>query len=76
MNTLGLIAFITPELGKWTTTGGLGVMVDELTQELASMNENVIVVTPYYEVNKKGESDYMKKEGFEFTFTIDIWMLE
>jgi starch synthase len=30
-NTLGSIAFMTPELGKWTTTGGLGVMVDELT---------------------------------------------
>ena len=76
MNNLGLIAFITPELGKWTTTGGLGVMVDELTQELASMKEDVMVITPYYEVNKKGEKGYMKKEGFEFKFNVDIWMLE
>ena len=45
-----------PELGKWTTTGGLGVMVDELTQELAKMNEEVMVITPYYERNKKGDT--------------------
>jgi hypothetical protein len=31
-NTLGSIVFITPELGRWSTVGGLGVMVDELTQ--------------------------------------------
>ena len=73
-NTLGSIAFMTPELGKWTTTGGLGVMVDELTQEMAKMSENVMVVTPYYELNKKGESGYMKKDGFEYKFNLDIWM--
>lgn len=28
---LGPIVFVTPELGKWSTVGGLGVMVDELT---------------------------------------------
>lgn len=27
-NKLGPIAFITPEIGKWSTVGGLGVMVD------------------------------------------------
>jgi hypothetical protein len=31
-NKLGPIVFICPELGKWSTVGGLGVMVDELTQ--------------------------------------------
>mmetsp|Transcript_23355 Transcript_23355/g.20279 ORF Transcript_23355/g.20279 Transcript_23355/m.20279 type:complete len:296 (-) Transcript_23355:943-1830(-) len=30
-NKLGPIAFITPELGRWSTMGGLGVMVDELS---------------------------------------------
>lgn len=31
-NKLGPIVFIAPELGRWSTVGGLGVMVDELTQ--------------------------------------------
>src|ERR1017187_1098242 len=29
-NKLGPIFFFTPELGRWSTVGGLGVMVDEL----------------------------------------------
>jgi len=33
-NTLGPIIFSTPELGRWSTAGGLGVMVDELSQGL------------------------------------------
>jgi len=31
-NKLGPIVFATPELGRWSTVGGLGVMVDELSQ--------------------------------------------
>jgi starch synthase len=34
-NILGPIVFCTPEIGKWSTVGGLGVMVDELSLELA-----------------------------------------
>lgn len=34
-NKLGPIVFCTPELGRWSTVGGLGVMVDELAQGLA-----------------------------------------
>jgi len=34
-NTLGPIVFCTPELGRWSTVGGLGVMVDELAYGLA-----------------------------------------
>ena len=60
-NKLGPIVFVTPELGKWTTTGGLGVMVDELSQELAKIGEDVIVISPYYEKNKKGDSGYLLK---------------
>lgn len=54
--------FLCPELGKWTTTGGLGVMVDELTCELAKMGEDVYVISPYYEKNKKNETNYLKSE--------------
>lgn len=35
-NSLGPIVFATPELGKWCTVGGLGVMVDELSQGVQS----------------------------------------
>jgi hypothetical protein len=34
-NKLGPIVFCTPELGRWSTVGGLGVMVDELCYGLA-----------------------------------------
>jgi len=27
-NNLGPIAFVTPEIGAWSSVGGLGVMVD------------------------------------------------
>ena len=42
---------------------------------MAKMNEDVMVITPYYELNKRGESGYMKKDGFEYKFNVDIWML-
>ena len=45
-----------PELGKWNTTGRLGVMNDELTQEIAKINEEVMVITPNYERNKKRDT--------------------
>jgi hypothetical protein len=35
-NKLGPIVFCTPELGRWSTVGGLGVMVDELSFGLAT----------------------------------------
>lgn len=34
-NKLGPIIFAAPELGRWSTVGGLGVMVDELAYGLA-----------------------------------------
>jgi starch synthase len=52
-NKLNSICFMTPELGKWSTIGGLGVMIDELSQGLASINEKIIVISPYYHRNKK-----------------------
>jgi len=60
-NKLGPIAFITPELGRWSTTGGLGVMVDELSICLAQLGEEVICISPYYERNRKGETGYLEK---------------
>lgn len=36
-NRLGPIVFCTPEIGRWSTVGGLGVMVDELAIGLAEL---------------------------------------
>lgn len=36
-NKLGPIVFCSPELGRWSTVGGLGVMVDELSIGLAEL---------------------------------------
>ena len=60
-NKLGPIAFVAPELGRWSTMGGLGVMVDELSIGLAELGEDVICVSPYYERNRKGETGYLEK---------------
>lgn len=58
-NKLGPIIFCTPELGKWSTVGGLGVMVDELSVGLADLGQEVIVISPYYERNRKGQTGYL-----------------
>ena len=60
-NRLGSIVFVCPELGRWSTAGGLGVMVDELSQGFAELGEDIICVSPYYERNRKGETDYLLK---------------
>ena len=57
-NQLGPIVVITPELGKWSTVGGLGVMVDNLTKALARQGQEVIVISPYYDKNRYGQSEY------------------
>jgi hypothetical protein len=76
-NQIGFIAFCAPELGRWSTVGGLGVMVDELSQGMAELGENVIVVSPYYNRNRKGVEGYLSEDpegNFKHVFTMDIWM--
>ena len=71
-NKLGPICFITPEIGRWSTIGGLGVMVDELTQGLNSIKQDVIVISPYYDKNRKGESNYLQKDQILFQHICNI----
>ena len=64
-NILGPICFVTPEIGekgKWTIVGGLGIMIYELSQELASLGQEVIIISPYYEQNNKGISNYLSND--------------
>ena len=67
-NILGPIVFCTPEIGRWSTVGGLGVMVDELTLELAKLGHKVIVISPYYEKNKNGKSGYLADDPAGFMY--------
>ena len=64
--------FFTPELGRWSTVGELGVMIDELTQGLALLKEDVYVITPYYNVNRKGEAGYLAKDPASFSHVKNI----
>jgi hypothetical protein len=52
-DTVSPIVFVTPELGKWSTVGGLGVMVDELSVGLAELGADVVCISPYYNVDRK-----------------------
>ena len=66
-NELGGIVFVAPELGKWSTVGGLGVMVDELTVGLAELGAQVAVVSPFYQQDRKGRTDYLKHDGILYS---------
>ena len=71
-NFLGPICFITPELGRWSTVGGLGVMVDELSQGLNDLGYEIIMISPYYDRNRKGESEYLKNDPFNIHYKRNI----
>ena len=45
-----------------------------MTQGLVSIGQEVIVITPYYEKNRKGESGYLAKDpaGFKYVGNIDV----
>jgi starch synthase len=66
---------MTPELGKWSTVGGLGVMVDELSVGLAELGGNVVCISPYYNVNRKGVSGYLAADDITYTGrNVEVWV--
>ena len=71
-NLLGPICFVTPELGRWSTIGGLGVMVDELSQGLNELGQEVIMISPYYNQNRKGKTDYLADDPFNIKYTKNV----
>ena len=71
-NILGPICFITPELGRWSTVGGLGVMVDELSQGLVSIGQEVLMISPYYNQNRKGNTDYLSNDPFNIHYIRNV----
>ena len=71
-NVLGPICFVTPELGRWSTVGGLGVMVDELSQGLSTIGQEVIMISPYYDRNRKGQQNYLENDPFNIKYLRNI----
>ena len=71
-NRMGPIVFITPELGRWTSVGKLGRTVDQLTQGLRTLGQEIIVISPYYYQNNKGKTRYLENDPFNFTYMKDI----
>lgn len=73
-NRLGPIVFCTPELGRWSTVGGLGVMVDELSVGLRALGQEVVVISPYYDRNRKGVTGYLAKDpaGFQYVDNLTV----
>ncbi|GAM27650.1 hypothetical protein SAMD00019534_108260 [Acytostelium subglobosum LB1] len=61
-NILGPIVFITPEIGRFSTVGGVGVMLDELTRSLQLLGVEVHIISPYYNYGKGGRTGYLEKE--------------
>ena len=71
-NVIGPICFVTPELGRWSTVGGLGIMVDELSQGLQSIGQEVIMISPYYNQNRKGQSGYLNNDPFNIHYIRNV----
>ena len=65
-NKLGPICFLTPEIGRWSSMGGLGVMVDELTQGLSTLGQDILIISPYYYQNRNGISNYLLEDPIHF----------
>ncbi|KAF2075592.1 hypothetical protein CYY_003097 [Polysphondylium violaceum] len=61
-NILGPIVFITPEIGRFSTVGGVGVMLDELTRSLQLLGCEIHIISPYYNYGKGGRTGYLEKE--------------
>ena len=71
-NVIGPICFVTPELGRWSTVGGLGIMVDELSQGLEALGQEVIMISPYYNQNRKGQSGYLNNDPFNIHYIRNV----
>lgn len=71
-NQFGTLCFVTPEIGVWTTVGGLGVMIDELTECLSNLGQDIIIISPYYHVNKSGKSNYLENDQNGFIYINDL----
>lgn len=66
------IGVITPEYGEFVKVGGLGVMIEDLCNGLAAEGEQMIVVLPYYNQNKSGNTNYLSSKKVQFLFSMIV----
>ena len=71
-NKLEQICFITPEIGRWTSLGKLGQTVDELTQGLCALGQDIIIISPYYYKNSRGKTDYLEDDPCNIKYLKDV----
>ena len=62
----GPICFITPELGRWSGITNLGKTIDEITHCLGLLGQDIYVISPYYQKNKNGKSNYLESDRCGF----------
>ena len=72
LSKLGLppVAVLTPEYGEFVKKGGLAVMIEDLTRELASLGETIWVFMPYFD-NEVQRKIYETK-GFVYLRNIGV----
>ena len=47
-------------------------MVDELSLELAKLGQTVIVISPYYEKNRRGQTGWLARDPAGFSYIDNI----
>lgn len=72
----GSIVIITSELYPFSNQSDASIMIWENAKQLAKMGLDIHCISPYYNENNQGETDYLKKYGIEFIKTISIRMPE
>lgn len=68
---LGEIVFITPEYRGVSKAGGISVMVADLCEQLVLLGCKVNIITPYYNINKKGKTNYLKTK---YLFNVTVYL--
>lgn len=49
-------------------------MVDNLSRSLANQGQRVVVISPYYDRNRRGETDYLKRDGILYEKNLTVSM--
>ena len=65
-SNFGPICFITPEIGKWSGLTNLGKTIDDLTHCLGLLGQDIYVISPYYQKNKDGKTNYLENDKCGF----------
>ena len=68
---MGPLVFVTPEYKGISKAGGISVMMVDLCERLVELGEEVIVITPYYNIDRNGHENYLQTE-YKFNVYVDM----